>query len=110
MNIQKILMDEFNYIKNAYQYYIGIFVTVTTFLTVTYRSIPQTLVTITTLFIIAHFLGKWNFQNINSGFNRQNYLIGKYSPPWQTLFKVLWVLSENHPEAKKELEQWVNET
>lgn len=103
----KFVMDEFNYIKNAYQYYIGFLINIATFLTVSYKSPAYTVAFLFLLYLIARSIGQWHFKSQSSGFNRQNYMIGKYSPPWQTLFKVLWMLAEDKPEARKELEEWL---
>lgn len=105
----KRLMDEFNYVKAAYQYYFGFMFTIATYLTVSYTSLEKTIALVILIYLVAHFLGKWHYENINSGFNRQNYMIGKYSPPWQTLFRVLWILSEDHPEARNELKEWLED-
>lgn len=103
------LMDEFNYIKTAYQYYISFIISIATYLTVSYQTPQRTILLLSVLFIITRILGKWHYENKDSAFNRQYYLVAKHSPPWQSLFKVLWELSEDKPEARKELSMWLED-
>jgi len=101
-------MDEFLYVKTAYQYYLGPVLIIATYLTVSEYTLDKTILIGAITYIFARILGKWHFQNPNSGINRQHHMAGLYSPPWQTLFTVLWILSEDKPEARTELEKWVH--
>ena len=100
-------MDEFLFVKTAYQYYLGPIIMIATYLTVSNYTHRETLTIGAITYLFARTLGKWHFRNPNSGINRQHYMAGKYSPPWQTLFRVLWMLSEDKPEARAELEKWI---
>lgn len=102
-----IAMDELNYVKAAYQYYIGFIITIGTFLTVTYHTPTQTIITVLTLYLLARTLGRWHYRSKNSGFSRQQTLVSMYSPQWQTTFKVLYILAEDHPEAQELLEKYL---